>query len=82
MTGGRALVLAALLHCVAAMFKSYETGMRTAQPDLRDVFIKISGYFALVLQIWALKHNGDIANMQDRSHLTHLCPPTAPEIQL
>ena len=82
MTAERALQLVDRLHCSAAMFKSYETGMRTAQPDLRDVFIEISQHFALVLDIRALKHNGDPADVQDRPRLTLLQPQTWPEIKL
>ena len=80
--GGRALALAAGLPSVAAMFKSYRTGMWPGQHDLRDVFIEISQHFALVLDIRALKHNGDPADVQDRPRLTLLQPQTWPEIKL
>ena len=79
---GRALVLAPRLHCMAAMFKSYKTGMCSALPDIRVVFIKIFQHFALVLDIRALKHNGDSAELGDRSDLTLLSFQNLSEIQL
>ena len=81
-TRRRALGLAPRLHCMAAMFKSYKTGMCSALPDIRVVFIKIFQHFALVLDIRALKHNGDSAELGDRSDLTLLSFQNLSEIQL
>ena len=78
--GGRALVLAPRLHCTAAMFKSYKTGMCSALSDIRVVFIEIFQHFALNLDIRALKHNGAFGELDNRSGLTQLCSQSLPEI--
>ena len=64
------------------MFKSYKTGMCSALSDIRVVFIEIFEHFAPNLDIRALKHNGDPADVQDRPRLTLLQPQTWPEIKL
>ena len=81
-TGGRALVLAARLHCMAAMFKSYKTGMCSALSDIRVVFIEIFEHFAPNLDIRALKHNGVLVELYDRSDMTQLWTQIPLEILL
>ena len=79
---GRALVLAPRLHCMAAMFKSYKTGMCSALSDIRVVFIEIFEHFAPNLDIRALKHNGVLVELYDRSDMTQLWTQIPLEILL
>ena len=74
--------IGARLHCTAAMFKSYKTGMCSALSDIRVVFIEIFEHFAPNLDIRALKHNGVLVEPHDRSDMTQLWTQILLEILL
>ena len=74
--------IGARLHCTAAMFKSYKTGMCSALSDIRVVFIEIFQHFALNLDIGALKHNGVFVELDNRSDLTQPWSQSPSEILL
>ena len=74
--------MAPRLHCMAAMFKSYKTGMCSALSDIRVVFIEIFEHFAPNLDIRALKHNGVLVEPHDRSDMTQLWTQIPLEILL